>query len=425
MTTTPWGESTELRRRKLRGRQRLAPEEVERNQRERLYGATVAVVAEKGYGPTTIADLMTVAGVSRSTFYSYFEDKESCFLATLELLLAGVVVATETALEGEGPLRERAEAGLGAFIGLLVAQPDAARICVVESDAAGERAIAMVDAAAARFASILAEVFERLPEQKGMPRQVVDAMVGGVRKLLQSRLNRRTEDELPKLVPHLVALGLSYRPPPRRLPDRAPRGKNNQPEAGRQRGIDEPAQRIELAAMAVIARDGYSASTVADIAKEAGVSLKTLYATFADKADLFEAALLRSRLRMGAATIPAFRRASNRTAGIVELVRSGLAFLEAEDDFARLITVDVHGAGRAALESRDRALDATRHYIEAGTGEGLDPIATEAIQSALYALLVARVRSRYKNLQGMAPLAIYLILCPTLGAEEAYRYAVS
>jgi hypothetical protein len=53
-----------------------------------------------------------------------------------------------------------------------------------------------------------------------------------------------------------------------------------------------------------------------------------------------------------------------------------------------------------------------------------NPIAAEAIQSALYAMLAARVKSRYKNLQGMAPLAIYAILAP-FGPEEAYGFATA
>lgn len=422
---TPWGESGELKERRLQPGPGVPREDVEANHRERLYGATVAVVARKGYGKTTITDLIETAGVSRTTFYRYFNDKEACFLATLEPLLSGVLALTRSGLEIDGDRRERAAAGMGAFVTLLTVQPDAARLCVVESEAAGPKAIEMVDATAAQFAALLGEVFEEIPAQRGMPKEIVTAMVGGMRKLLHTRLNRRTEGELIELVPGLVDLALSYRPPPRRLPDRAPRGKSP-PRADRSVGVDEPAQRLELAAMEVVAREGYSEATMAAIAREARVSSATLYANFEDKSDLFEAALLRSRLRMSAAVVPAFRRAPGWPEAIAALTRSSLAFLEAEPDFTRLITIDVHSAGSAALESRDRALDSTRHFIEAGMPVD-DPrrsIAAEAIQSALYSMLVARVRSRYKNLQGMAPLAIYIVLAPFLDPAEAYRHAV-
>jgi AcrR family transcriptional regulator len=427
MVMTPWGDSAGLAGRKLQSGPGVPREEVELNHRERLYGATVAVVATKGYGPTTVTDLIEVAGVSRTTFYSYFSDKEACFLATLEILVAGVVAVTKSRLQKEGTVESQAVEGLRGFTELLVTQPDAARICVVESEAAGEKALAIVDAAAAEFATLMGEVFERLPAQRGMPAEIVTVMVGGVRKLLQTRLHRRTEGELLEMVPALVELGLTYRPPPGKVPDRSP-GVKAASVAERTRGIDEPAQRLELAAMAVIARDGYADSTMAAIAKEAKVSLGTLYRTYEDKVDLFEAALLRSRLRMAAATVPSFRRVEDDwPRAIAALVRASLAFLEAEQDFARLIAVDVHGAGAGALEGRDRALDTTRHFIEDGLRfpEGRNPIAAEAIQSGLYGMLSARVRSEKTNLQGMAPLAIYMILCPFLGPDEAYELATS
>ena len=59
---TPWGDAGTLRERKLRPGQRLPPEEVARNQRERLFAALVAVVAEKGYEATRVADLLDLSG---------------------------------------------------------------------------------------------------------------------------------------------------------------------------------------------------------------------------------------------------------------------------------------------------------------------------------------------------------------------------
>jgi AcrR family transcriptional regulator len=400
-------------------------EDVERNQRERLYGATVAVVAGKGYRKATVADLTVAAGVSRTTFYRYFGDKEACFLETLGKVLESVAILTRAGLEKGGSWRERAEAGMRTFLGLLALQPDAARLCVVEADAAGEKAVAMVDAAAAQFSQMLTGVFDQLPEQRDMPAELVDAMVGGLRKLLQTRLRRRTEGELIELVPDLIDLALSYRPPPHRLPNRAPRKKTS-PTAGRHEGIDEPAQRLELAAMEVIASEGYADATMAAIARRARVSLATLYGTFDDKEDLLEAAMLRTRLRMVAAVVPPYQRADSWPEAVAAMTRAILAFLEAERDFTRLVTVDIYGAGEAALENRDRALDATRHFIESGIpwAEGNKAIAAEVIQSSLYGMLAARVRSRHKNLQGMAPLAIYMILAPFLGPDDAYRHAV-
>jgi AcrR family transcriptional regulator len=427
MTMTPWGESETLRERRLRPGPGVDREAVELNQRERLYGATIAVIANKGYAESSVSDLITVAGVSRTTFYKFFSDKQGCFLATLEVIVAGVVAVTASRLRGEDSWDQRAERGMRGFVELLVTQPDAARICVVESYAAGPEAVAIVDRAVGQFTEMMAGVFEELPEQRGMPREIVEAMIGGIRKVLHTRLHRRDEGELLEMVPKLVELGLTYRPPPGKLPDRGRRGERASPTAAA--GVDEPAERIERATMSVVAREGYAEASMRAIATEAGISLRTIYATFPDgKPEAFESALLRCRLRMGAATLPAYRRARSWPEAIVAISRASLAFLEAEPDFARLLTIDVYSAGGQALETRDRAIESTQHFIESGLRypELDNPIAAEAIQSSLYAILSTRVRSEpTKSLTGLAPLAIYMILAPFLGAEEAYGWAVS
>ena len=66
------------------GRHRLPREVVAQSQRERMLEAMIRVVAKKGYAATTIADVTKAAGVSRTTFYELFEDKEACFLAAYD-----------------------------------------------------------------------------------------------------------------------------------------------------------------------------------------------------------------------------------------------------------------------------------------------------------------------------------------------------
>src|SRR5260221_14561193 len=62
-----------------RGRHALAPEEVLRDQRERLLAAVPAVVAEHGYEAMSVADIVKAAAVSPNAFYKNFSDKQECF----------------------------------------------------------------------------------------------------------------------------------------------------------------------------------------------------------------------------------------------------------------------------------------------------------------------------------------------------------
>ena len=71
----------------------------------------VASVAEKGYAATTVGDLLEISGVSRSSFYDLFRDKEDCFLATFDALLELGMAIVQTEMNGEGTLEERARRG--------------------------------------------------------------------------------------------------------------------------------------------------------------------------------------------------------------------------------------------------------------------------------------------------------------------------
>lgn len=124
------------------GRRGLDPDEVLASQRTRLLDAMVWLATERGFDAVTIGDLTARARTAKRTFYAHFDDREGCFLAAyaqvdeaaFEVLLAGAVTQTE-------PLR-RIEAGLGALLEHLAERPRDARLWLLESRAAGQRAVA-------------------------------------------------------------------------------------------------------------------------------------------------------------------------------------------------------------------------------------------------------------------------------------------
>jgi AcrR family transcriptional regulator len=52
--------------------------------RERLHGALIALVLEKGWDRVSVRDVCARAGVGRSTFYVHFADKEDLLVGGLE-----------------------------------------------------------------------------------------------------------------------------------------------------------------------------------------------------------------------------------------------------------------------------------------------------------------------------------------------------
>jgi AcrR family transcriptional regulator len=421
MVTTPWGDAGTLRDRKLRPGRRLPPEEVARNQRERLFAALVAVVADKGYEATRVEDLLELSGVSRSAFYAHFGDKEECLLAALRAFVGPTVGG----IFGEGgppPDEPRARHAFQAFVELIVEQAAAARMCLVEIYAAGPRAIDEIDRTTDEVQAFLSATLEAVPGRQGMPPEIVRAMVAGVRKVIHSRLYRHQEEELIELIPQMWDWFASYEPPPEPL--RRPRGRAGQ-NGGPPNGYD-PVERILRALASVVAEKGYPAMTIGDIAARASISLSTFYANFTDKEEAMLAAVDSGSSQMLATTLPAFRRAPDWPHAVRGAFGAMFAFCAAEPEYTTLGAVDVYAAGRRALEQRDDVMKTMEALLVPGYERKPDasPIAAEAIGGAIYGMIYDQIkRGGAESMQEVAPLAAYVTLAPFIGAEQACTIA--
>src|SRR3954468_11407076 len=67
-----------------KGPHSLTREQVQSSQRQRLLDAVLDVVGEHGYAGATVADITTSAGVSRTTFYEQFSNKQEAFLTAYD-----------------------------------------------------------------------------------------------------------------------------------------------------------------------------------------------------------------------------------------------------------------------------------------------------------------------------------------------------
>ena len=187
-----------------RGRHRLPPEVVARSQRERLLEATVRVVAAKGYPATTIADLTREAGISRTTFYELFEDKETCFLAAYDNAIEAMVRRIVAAYESERRWPERARAGLTALLAAVAAEPELARLALVDVGAAGPAAQRRFRAAVQRLTPLFEEGRDFAPGGRGLPANTSRMAIGGVTGLIADELIAGRAEQLPDLLSHVL-----------------------------------------------------------------------------------------------------------------------------------------------------------------------------------------------------------------------------
>ena len=196
-----------------RGPHGLPRDVVERSQRSRLELALVDVVADKGYVAATVGDIIAAAGVSRTTFYQQFKDKEDCFLhayrkgAQAQLRKVLEAVASTTA-----PL-EQVRRNLRAYLAALVDYPACARVFLLEVVAAGPRALALKDEIERRYVELLRGLHRRLrersPDLPEPPVEVFRAAVAAVEDMVVRRIREGRLAELADLEPIALYVELS------------------------------------------------------------------------------------------------------------------------------------------------------------------------------------------------------------------------
>lgn len=424
MVVTPWGNASELKSKKLRPGGGSRDERTEDSQRERLFAAMVATVAGKGYEATTVADLSELSGVSKSSYYEHFSDKQSGFLATVEALVDPAL--RYAADHGLGGSEEEARRAFESGIELIASQPAAAKLALVEVYAGGPEAVAILDRTVDGLEQLLTLMFERVPGRQGMPPEIVRAIIGGVQKVIYKRLLRGEEAELPGLAPELWQWLLSVPPPPGRL--RASRVRTVKPLSFEDRQLpSNPAERLLRALAAVVSERGYQEARIAEIVERAKTSRRTFYEHFDSKEDAMVAALDSGSAQMLAAALPAFRRGGEWPRAVHDTQEAMLHFAAEEPEYGRLGAVEMYGAGKRALEQREMVTEGMEGLLQPGyeLAPDVPPIAAEAIGGALYALLYDFVKANGPvRLLELVPTFVYVTLAPFLSAEEAYEAAV-
>ncbi len=278
------------------------------------------------------------------------------------------------------------------------------------------------------------EVFEKfgaaqlnqIPGRKGMPPQMVRALVGGFLKVIQKRLYSDEAGELPRLAETISDWGLSYPVPPGDLVPPKRRGRKARPYGERQ-AVAYPPERVLRALAAIVAEKGYAAATVAEVVERAGTSYRVFYGHFANKEEAFLAALDSGSAQMVAAVLPAFNRAKSWPEAVRAAYEAMFAFALEEPEYTRLGAVEMYTAGGPALRRRDNVMEGLEALLVPGyeLRPETPPIAAEAIGGAIYALIHDQVKaSGPEHLPELVPMATYMTLAPFIGAEDAYERAM-
>jgi AcrR family transcriptional regulator len=283
-------------------------------------------------------------------------------------------------------------------------------------------------------------------------------VVGGLNRVLYSRVRHGRRAELRQLVPDLMRWVTCYRPTPPALvrfeePGQGPplytglrggrapgtlasgaggdlglvRGMTN---VLRSFAVHIQRERILDAVANLTAAGGYPDVTVEKIAGEAAMSLQTFYDHFKSKEEAFLFTYEVGHARGLALVERAYEAQVDWPSGVKAAVSSLLHYLGSEPAFARLALLHMLIATPRTAERANAGITEYLSVLEPGfeeTSEHRRPpaITIEAIGGGLFELMYQCImRDRVEDLPSMTTHATYVALAPFIGPEQAARVAI-
>jgi TetR/AcrR family transcriptional regulator len=413
-------------------------------QRERLLSGMVAAANREGYAGANVSNVIGEAGVSRPTFYDYFEDRDDCFIATVVDVHKHLLGRVRDAV-AEGPPEHALTASIEAMVAFADSRPAEARFLTKEALAGGPGALDARDAGIREIARVIERAFKRVPAETAIPDVPLVAVLGAVHRLLASRL-RRGERALGGLQEDLVAWTQSYTEPARtkrwrtldrlpaperspflgrtalRPPALLPPGRPRIPEA---EIAENHRQRIMFATAQVVQERGYTAATVAEILRHASVDGRVFYRLFADKQEAFSAIHELGFQYLMAATAGAFFAGKSWPERIWEGFRAATQSVDDTPTFAHVAFVEAYAVGPGAIQRVEDSRVAFTIFLQEGYGyqkDGTPPsrVALEAIITTIFEIvyLQARASARPKTAALLGHI-VHVCLTPFVGPEAA------
>jgi AcrR family transcriptional regulator len=173
--------------------------------REQVVRAMAELASERGFERVSVAALCERAGVSRASFYALFGGREDCFLAALEQAYGLARARLLAGLEGVSDWRTGLRGAMAEMLLFLEAEPELARVCVVEALAAGGWALERREQYVAGFAGlVLAGLGTLVPSE---PRPLTNtAMMAAALAIVQRHYAQNSEEPLIMLLGPLMAV---------------------------------------------------------------------------------------------------------------------------------------------------------------------------------------------------------------------------
>jgi AcrR family transcriptional regulator len=458
-------------------------ERVYSQERARIIEALIEVAAEQGYAGTTVEMIVERAGVDRTCFEHHFRGRYDCFISAWQEINEECMEEIQAAFHSAVDWPDRLRAVTAGIVGAMRRDPERAAFAI-EVLAAGNAARARRDMTMRVIASLIDAGRREMDDPNMVSHTTAEALAGSAYGQIYAKVARGRLDELPTLVPQLMAtavmpyLGhaaameeLSRGPslPETSLspeaagsegcpvlgPDgyppelsRLPAGRHGLPRRFVARNQRE---RLIAGIADAVAENGYGGATIAQIARHAAVSRRTFYEHFESKEECFVAAYETVMEELREQVSHGFEEAEDWAGGIRAGIAAMLRFLAAEPALARLCMVEALVAGPVVVERYDAAIKSFAPYFRAGRvrraeiavdgngsgasanrnggpgangGESLSPATEEALVGGMVSLISRRVMAgEAEQLEALLPDLVEFVLTPYLGSSEALQVA--
>jgi AcrR family transcriptional regulator/DNA-binding MarR family transcriptional regulator len=164
------------------------------------------MVSEHGLAETSVARVVTRAGVSRRTYYELFEDREQCFLAALDDAIARVSEHVVVAYRSGEEWSERVRLALAALLEFLDVEPRTGWLLVVGSLQAGARALECRRRVVVQIIAVVDGGRAEAKSRAELPPLTAEGIVGAVLAVIHARLLDGEGGRLVELANQLMSM---------------------------------------------------------------------------------------------------------------------------------------------------------------------------------------------------------------------------
>ncbi len=439
------------------GPHQLDRKEVTRNQRARIHGGMIEAVSRHGYEHASVKRVITLAGVSRRSFYEQFPNKRDCFLATFDLLAARELRRARSAyVHSSGGVDARLHAIVSAYVEGAREEPKGTHLLLLDALAVGEAGLTRVCRTAAAHEQLLGECFQRGARGAAPSAPLLRALLGGLQGVVGARLAAGAPARLSPPEP-LVEWALAIHAPAssaltpwlagrlrermrtisldrsaaaRAGADGARLAGMNRPGLPAGRGVELTSRdlRDELleSALRLAGRLGHRELTSPQIADAAGIPIEALLAHFTTPEACMAAAHAMVAERLCALAAEARASEPEWPRAVRPLVSALLTYLAARPLHAQALVQSSWCLGRHTLEAGTELTVRLAQLLSpdaappARRRQRVTPLAGEAAAHALWHTVRCLLASRrVQLLPALTDHLSFLVLAPALGAKPA------